>query len=207
MIYLIYKTTNLIDRKTYIGAHSTDNINDGYIGSGKYLKRAIKKYGIENFKREVLFVFDNKEDMFSKEAELVNEDFIATTNTYNLKPGGSGGNPGIIGAFSGKKHSEESKEKIRQAAYNQVVSKETRFKLSINNAMKNDPSVRKKVSEKLTGRICSDKHRENVAKANIGKILINDGNTAKRIDKNELSYYESKGWKKGGMPRKNNISP
>ena len=49
------------------------NINDGYIGSGKYLKRAIKKYGIENFKRQILFEFDNSIDMYNKEKELMKE--------------------------------------------------------------------------------------------------------------------------------------
>jgi len=61
------------------------------MGSGKYLKRAQKKNGIENFTKEILFVYDNPEDMYAKEAEIVNEDFLTEENTYNLKVGGSGG--------------------------------------------------------------------------------------------------------------------
>ena len=53
--YIVYKTTNLVNNMYYVGCHQTDNLNDGYIGSGKYLKRAIKKYGIENFKFDILY--------------------------------------------------------------------------------------------------------------------------------------------------------
>ena len=91
MIYLIYKITNNINGKVYIGSHKTKNINDGYMGSGKYLNRAFDKNGIENFTKEILFVFDNATDMYAKEAEIVNEDFITNENTYNLKKGGFGG--------------------------------------------------------------------------------------------------------------------
>lgn len=61
------------------------------MGSGKYLKHAQDKHGIENFTKEILFVFDTPDEMYAKEAELVNEEFIAENNTYNIKLGGHGG--------------------------------------------------------------------------------------------------------------------
>ena len=69
--FIIYQTTNLTNNKIYIGLHSTDNLDDGYLGSGVFLKQAIKKYGYQNFKKEILYIFDNKKDMIEKEKEIV----------------------------------------------------------------------------------------------------------------------------------------
>ena len=91
MFYTIYKTTNNINGKYYIGKHKTQNLDDNYLGSGKILNHAIKKHGINNFTKEYLFIFDNEEDMNNKEAELVSIEFIKEDTNYNLAPGGKGG--------------------------------------------------------------------------------------------------------------------
>jgi len=91
MFYTIYKTTNNINGKWYIGYHSTENIDDDYLGSGRDLKKAIKKYGVENFSKEILFVFNSSEEALRKEAELVDEYVVKNKNSYNIKEGGEGG--------------------------------------------------------------------------------------------------------------------
>jgi group I intron endonuclease len=91
MYYTIYKITNLLNEKFYIGSHKTKNLNDNYMGSGKYLKYAQNKHGIHNFVKEILYVFSSAEEMYAKEAELVTKAFIAENNTYNIKEGGFGG--------------------------------------------------------------------------------------------------------------------
>jgi hypothetical protein len=91
MFYTIYKITNKLDGKIYIGKHQTRDLNDNYMGSGKLIKRAIEKYGIENFNKEILFQFNNEADMNAKEAELVTEEFVKKETNYNLCHGGNGG--------------------------------------------------------------------------------------------------------------------
>lgn len=91
MFYTIYKITNLINGKIYIGKHKTNDIHDGYMGSGKLLGAAIKKYGVENFRKEILHIFESEDEMNIKESEIVSPAFVALESNYNLCPGGHGG--------------------------------------------------------------------------------------------------------------------
>lgn len=91
MKYTIYKITNLINNKIYVGAHKTNNLDDDYMGSGLNIKRSIKKYGLENFKKEYIGIFNNIDEMFKMESEIVTEEFVNDPNTYNIIKGGSGG--------------------------------------------------------------------------------------------------------------------
>jgi len=89
--YTIYKITNQVNDKIYIGAHVTSNVNDDYMGSGRALNSAKKKYGIENFTKETLYIFDTEKEMWDKEYEIVNEEFCNRKDTYNIRTGGVGG--------------------------------------------------------------------------------------------------------------------
>lgn len=89
--YLIYQITNLINGKIYIGKHITENIEDNYFGSGKYLRRAIQKHGLENFEFKILMDLSNEEEMNLLEKCIVTEEFCKRKDTYNIMEGGSGG--------------------------------------------------------------------------------------------------------------------
>ena len=89
--YLIYQITNLVNGKIYIGKHETTNIEDEYFGSGKYLKRAINKYGLENFVKTILFELQNEEEMNLLEKCVVTQEFCDREDTYNIMEGGDGG--------------------------------------------------------------------------------------------------------------------
>lgn len=92
MRYYVYKTTNLINSKEYIGVHKSININrDKYIGSGKLIRKAIQRYGHENFSREILGEFETYEEAFELEKQLVTDEFVKLDTNYNIAPGGIGG--------------------------------------------------------------------------------------------------------------------
>ena len=88
--YTVYRTQNTVNGKYYFGVHKTSNPYDGYLGSGKVLKSAIHKYGEQSFIKNVCFIFDNAEEAFAKEFELI-ETYRGDPFCYNLRQGGSGG--------------------------------------------------------------------------------------------------------------------
>lgn len=91
MFYYMYQIKNKVNGKIYVGVHKTSNINDGYMGSGKVIRAAINKHGIENFEKTILETFANSEEMFKREKEVVTEDFLSRDDVYNLRRGGLGG--------------------------------------------------------------------------------------------------------------------
>lgn len=88
--HTVYKTTNLVNGKIYIGKHSTNDLNDSYFGSGRLLKDALNKYGKDNFKKEILSTHDTDLLAYSAEEKILTEEFIAGNQNYNLCVGGLG---------------------------------------------------------------------------------------------------------------------
>lgn len=89
--HYIYKTTCLITNKYYIGMHSTDDLDDGYVGSGKHLWYSINKHGIENHQTEILEFLETREELKQRESEIVNEELLEDKMCMNLALGGEGG--------------------------------------------------------------------------------------------------------------------
>ena len=103
MKYIVYKTTNIVNNYIYIGVHKTEdpNIFDYYIGNGVYInspktyeksktkfQQAVKEFGVKNFKREILAIFDTAEEAYELEGQLVNENFLMRNDVYNMILGG-----------------------------------------------------------------------------------------------------------------------
>jgi hypothetical protein len=89
-MFLVYQITNIINGKTYIGAHATHDVNDGYMGSGFLIRNAIKKHGVQNFVKTILHECASIDEMYTKERDIVTPEFVARRDTYNVKVGGLG---------------------------------------------------------------------------------------------------------------------
>lgn len=89
--HILYKTTCKVTENFYIGVHSTTDLEDGYLGSGKRLSRSVEKYGRENHVREILEFSENREELMKREREIVNDELLENQKCMNLKKGGEGG--------------------------------------------------------------------------------------------------------------------
>ena len=129
--HFIYKTTNLLSGRYYIGMHSTDDLNDGYLGSGTYLKRSINKHGKDNHSIEILEFVNSREELVAREKEIVSLQEIAKKECMNLKVGGTGG-------YSDIKH-VESRQKARAEGHRRYFD-----------SIKSNPDLYKEHSQKIS---------------------------------------------------------
>jgi group I intron endonuclease len=129
----IYKTVNQVNGKYYIGMHSTNSLNDNYIGSGIILRYSIEKYGVENFKKEIIEFLPDRNSLKCREKQIISEELIQDKMCMNIAQGGEGGNTflrmsderkqeafrkrsdSMKGKNLGKTCSELQKEKIRKS--------------------------------------------------------------------------------------------
>ena len=223
--HYLYKITNLINNKYYYRIHSTSNINDGYMGSGSLLFKAIKKYGKHNFKKEILYYFDNRKELLNKENEIVNESVIYDDNSYNLSEGGKQGSNHVIIAKDSNNNILAVTDKDFRWTSGELVGVTKGFCtfLDKNNNIvytsMDDPRI---INGELKGLTTGRKHiyRGNDEKLVLledlqlylddgwklgspksivskGKIMINNGKNNKFISIDELSNYINNGWVRG----------
>ena len=148
----VYKITNKVTNKIYIGitnqgsgARYRHHWYESRIGEPSPIHRSMAKYGEDNFTLEIIDFADTYDELIEKEKYWIKQ-YNSTDKSigYNLTEGGDG--------TFGRKHSEETKEKIRQKALGRKVSEETK----------------KKMSETRLGK-CSDKQREHLLKLTVGQ--------------------------------------
>lgn len=199
MFYTVYKITNNINKKIYIGAHKTTNLDDNYMGSGDLIRKAIKKYGVNQFSKEYIIIFDNLEDMFKMESQLVNEDFIGREDTYNLKEGGNGGDTSKYISYDDleyrtniitgmKKYYDENPDKKEAVIQHLSIVGSCSF-----TGKHHTEEAKKKIGN------ANAKHQKGKKNSQYGTCWIHSltAKVNKKIAKSELNSYLSKGWIKG----------
>jgi hypothetical protein len=123
--HYIYKTTCVITGNYYIGMHSTDNIQDDYLGSGKRLTNSINKHGKENHIREILEFLPDRDSLRKREAMLVREDTITDLKCMNLVPGGN----------SGRGWSPEACRKGAATSWNKIKNDPVKYEDFVNRSL------------------------------------------------------------------------
>jgi hypothetical protein len=203
----LYKITNLVNSKIYIGVHKTDNVNDGYMGSGTAIRRAIVKYGIENFTKEILGQFDTYEEALLQEEQIVNLEFLRRKDVYNKRTGGIGGFEHInnlpasernnVRAFRAKMASgelkpggtanwtEESYRKMREAGLRGSA-------VGVQRALSDESRAKRKESFAKNGHAKGEKNSQ------FGTCWVTHSELGnKKINKTEINEFLSLGYTKG----------
>ena len=176
--FCIYKITNEINHKVYIGQHIYTDENDpmhNYWGSGRYIKMAIAKYGKENFTKEVLYkrisLQETANDIEIRTIAKYRE-LLGKRNVYNVAIGGVGGS-----AHKCKRHSEETRRKMSEAhkgnpSWNKGKHLSEEHKRKLSEAKKGhitSEETRRKLSEAHKGHITSEETRKKISEANKGR--------------------------------------
>lgn len=176
----IYKITNILNGKIYIGKDEFSNSE--YFGSGKLIKRAIIKYGKKNFIKEIL---ENKieDKKILEEKEIFWIKYFNSTDKnigYNIARGGNGGD-----TISNNPNKNMIIEKIKASLKGRKFSEEHIKKLKENHNSKN-PEIVKKISDRLKGKKKSDSHKQNISKSISNYYKKNNGNLNIKGDNNPM---------------------
>jgi hypothetical protein len=207
--HYIYKITNIINNKFYVGMHSTDNLDDGYLGSGKRLWYSLRKYGSENFKLNILEFYPDRISLKNREQELINEDLLKDPMCMNLKYGGEGGLPlnldlelfhHLGGKAGGKVHANRIKNdpeyaKQHNERWQNVVCNIRSIRTDSNlgydwTGKKHTDEEKRKIGNKNSIKQRGEKNSQ------YGTCWINNGIECKKIKREDFNLY-SNDWSLG----------
>ena len=205
-IHYIYKTICNVTGRWYIGMHSTSNIDDGYMGSGKRLRYSIRKYGIENHTKEILEFLPNREALVIREIEIITKELVSNPKCMNLKEGGSGGWV--------SKEVQIKCSKSGGYATSQKLKNDDEFRLNFSKTMSETlkkqyiDGVRfgfkgirfNKSHSEETKKIMSEKRKgtgTGESNSQYGTCWVTKNGTDKKIKKENLEIYLNEGWVKG----------
>lgn len=202
--HVIYKTTCKVNNKYYVGMHSTDNLDDGYVGSGKRLWNAIRKHGKENFEVEFLEFFENRKDLIDREIEMVNEELLQDPMCMNLMIGGKGGFVSVENQF---KRSQAGglamKSKLSNTKILELCSIggkcAAKLKVGIHDEKYKYNWTGKKHSNETKQKMSISHKNKGLDKQNsqFGTCWILKHDISKKINKQDLDSYINDGWVKG----------
>ena len=206
-IHYLYKTICLVTNRYYIGMHSTNNIDDGYMGSGRRLRASIRKHGVENHKKEILEFFETRELLIEAEKKAITRDMVTDKNCMNLMSGGTGG---FISEEQQRHRSECAGKKFSEMRKNDLEldrKYKEKLRLTTNEGYSNGTREKKwgkdwtgcKHSEEtkiLMQELFKDKGIGNT-NSQYGTCWITKEGINKKIKKEEINKYQQEGWVKG----------
>ena len=203
MYYYVYQITNLSNGKIYVGKHKSakNPFENVYFGSGKQITAAIKKYGIDNFKKEVLHYCNDAHEMAVKESEIVTEDFVKRSDTYNMHKGGYGGWDHYNGT-NAQRESSRRGAKLRADRPDNLF-KDPEWQKNFN-SMKNPKIVADlcnrakspKAKAKRKNTFANIKHQQGEKNSQFGRIWVSNILT-KEVKRITISDTIPEGWVRG----------
>jgi hypothetical protein len=188
-IHYLYKTTCLVTGRYYIGMHSTSNLEDGYMGSGKRLRYSIRKYGIDNHNKEILGFFESRELLIEAEKEAITPEMLIDRDCMNLAEGGSSG-------FDYIKYLRKNNPKY-DIFWREMQS--NRLSVVHKLGLINYNTFEGRQHKEETKQLMSDKAKLRVGKANsqYGTCWITRNGVNKKIKKEDLEHWLNEGWVQG----------
>jgi len=194
--HVIYKTTCLVTGKWYIGLHSTDDLNDGYLGSGAQLWKSIKKHGKNNHRVEILEHCPDRATLIKREAEIVNEDLLAQEACMNLMLGGNANR-------EERKHTkEETRALISQRSKEMWAKlKADPGKLAARNAKLAAPEHVAKRSKANTGKKRTEEQKQNLRTGQTKYYSSVSSSALLERGQKAAATRTARGTNKGGRPK------